>query len=215
VDLTTPGFVPPWAGRSQGPLVSPGRYHVELLLLSRAGARSIGTPQAFEVKPVPTAPSGTDFDAVAAFQQEASELMRRVAGAGEEMGRARERLRHMRAALVETPRADPALFARLDAFAASLEGLRTRLSGDRIRQEFNEPTTPSIRSRVGRVIGGHWNTRQTPTATHRRNLEIAHDAFGELRQALSALIENDLSRLESDLEAAGAPWTPGRRLPPR
>ncbi len=214
VDLSTPGFVPPWAGSPQGPLVSPGRYSAELLLLSSAGVRTMGTAQAFDVKPVPTAPAGTDFEAVAAFQQEASALMRRVASAGEEIGQLRDRLRHMRAALVETPRADPALFARLDAFGATLEGLRTRLSGDLIRGQLNESSAPSIRGRVGRVTR-HWNTRQTPTATHRRNLEIARDDFGDLSRELSALIENDLSRLESDLEAAGAPWTPGRRLPPR
>ena len=120
----------------------------------------------------------------------------------------------MRAALVETPRADPALFMRLDAFGATLEGLRTRLAGDRIRGQRNESSAPSIRNRVGRVTR-HWNTRQTPTATHRRNLEIAREDFGALRQDLSARIENDLLRLEADLEAAGAPWTPGRRLPPR
>ena len=213
VDLTTPGFTPPWAGAPQGPLAAPGRYRAELLLLSSAGVQSIGTAQEFEVKPVPTAPPGTDFDAVAAFQQEASALMRRVAGAGEEIGRTQDRLRHMRAALVETPRADPALFMQLDAFGAALEALRTRLSGDRIRGQRNESSVPSIRNRIGRVTR-HWSTRQTPTATHRRNLDIARDDFAALRQDLSVLIETDLSRLEADLEAAGAPWTPGR-LPPR
>ena len=214
VDLTTPSFTPPWAGSPQGPLAAPGRYHAELLLLSSAGVHSMGTAQAFDVKPVPTAPPGTDFNAVAAFQREVSVLMRRVAGASEEIGRTQERLRHMKAALLETPRADPALFMQLDAFGATLEGLRTRLSGDRIRGQRNESSIPSIRNRVGRVTR-HWNTRQTPTATHRRNLEIARDDFGALRQDLAALIENDLLRLEADLEAAGAPWTPGRRLPPR
>ena len=138
--------------------------------------------------------------------------MRQVAGAGEEIGRARERLRHMRAALLETPRADPALFARLDQLGAALQGLQTMLSGDPIRGRLSESTVPSIRRRVGRVIGGHWDTRQAPTATQRRNLEIAHDDFVGLRQDLSALLENTLAQLEADLEAAGAPWTPGRRL---
>jgi photosystem II stability/assembly factor-like uncharacterized protein len=215
VDLTIPGFAPPWAGPPQGPLVPPGGYRVELLLVSSAGVQSLGSPQDFNVKPVPTAPAGTDFNNVAAFQLQASELMRRVASAGEEIGRARERLRHMRAALVETPRADPALFARMDELEAALVGLQTRLSGDRTRRQLNEPTVPSIRNRVGRVVGGHWDTRQMPTATHRRNLEIAEADFAGFRQDLSAVIESDLPQLESDLEEAGAPWTPGRRLPPQ
>jgi len=214
VDFPTPGFTPPWAGPSQGPLVAPGRYEVELFLLSAAGLQSLGAPQPFDVRPVPTAPQGTDFDAVVAFQLEASELMRRVAGAGEELGQARERLRYMRAALVETPSADPVLFTRMDELGAELAVLQTRLNGDQARSRLNEPSVPSIRGRTGRVMG-HWSTRQMPTATHRRNLEIARDDFADFRRNLTSLIENELAQLESDLEAAGAPWTPGRRIPAR
>jgi hypothetical protein len=180
---------------------------------SRAGVQALAAPQRFTVKPVPTAPADTDFPAVAAFQLEASELMRRVAGAEEELGHTQERLRYMRAALVQTPNADPTLFARLDEVGSTLAGLQMRLSGDRIRRQLNESTAPSISNRVGRVISGHWDTRQTPTETHRRNLEIARSEFSLLRQELTALIETDLVQLEADLESAGAPWTPGRRIP--
>ena len=213
VEFPAGGFVPPWAGPSLGTLAAPGSYQVELFLLSRAGLQSLGTPQEFTVKPVPTAPADTDFDVVVAFQLEASELMRRVAGAGEELGNARERLRYMRAALVETPNADPELFTRMDELTAALAELQMQLNGDPARGQLREASVPSISNRVGRVIGGHWDTRQMPTATHRRNLEIASDDFAVLRGELTAFIETDLAQLESDLEAAGAPWTPGRRIP--
>jgi photosystem II stability/assembly factor-like uncharacterized protein len=213
VDLSTSGFIPPWASPPKGPLVAPGGYSVELILVSEAGSRSLGPPQEFEVKPVPTASPGTDFEAVAAFQWKTSELMRGVAGAGEEIGRVQERLRHMRAALVEAPRADPALFGRMDELGRQLNGLQTRLFGDRVRGSLNEPSAPSISGRVGQVIGGHWDTRQTPTATQRRNIEIAAEAFASWSRDLVTLIEGDLAQLEEELRAAGAPWTPGRRLP--
>lgn len=212
IDLTVPDFIPPWASAAEGPLAPPGRYSVELVLVSESGVQTLGTPQSFEVKPVPNAPPGTDFVAVAAFQQEASELMRRIASAGEEIGRARNRLRHMRAALLRTPQADPALFGRLDDLNGVLAGLQTRLNGDQVRGQLNETSVPSIRSRVGRVVDGHWGTRQTPTATHRRNLEIARTDFEAFRPDLSAVLDTTLPQLEADLEAAGAPWTPGRRL---
>jgi len=214
VEFPTGGFVPPWAEPPQGPLVAPGRYAVELVLISSGGVEQLGSPQVFEVKPVPTAPRGTDFAEVTAFQLQASELMRQVAGAGEELGRARERLSYMRAALTESPRVDPTLFARLDEVSETLTRIQTRLNGDRTRQRLNEATVPSISGRVSRVVGGHWNTRQTPTETHRRNLEIARREFGEVRQALIELIETTLPELEGALEAARAPWTPGRTIPP-
>ena len=213
VEFPTEGFRPPWGGDPQGPLVAPGHYDVELFLLSTAGLRSLSAPRAFIVKPVPTAPDGTDFRAVAAFQLETAELMRRVAGAGEELSAALERLRYMREALVQTPGADAALFTRVDSLSSALARLRTRLLGDQVRGRLDEPSVPSISERVWRVIGGHWDTRQPPTDTFRRNLEIARQDFTTLRQELTRLIEADLARLEAALEAAGAPWMPGMRIP--
>ena len=214
VDLRPAGFRAPWDAPPFGPLVTPGRYSAELLVVSAAGVRSLGAPQTFEVKPVPTAPDGTDFAAVAAFQQQTAELSRRVGGATAEIARARDRLRHMRAALVKTPRADSALYARMDATDRVVADLATRLSGDPTRQRLNEPAPPSIASRVRQVVSGHWETRLMPTATQRRDVELASTALTTLLRDLAALLDGDLTRLEQDLEKAGAPWTPGRRFPP-
>ena len=211
INLSEPDFVPPWAGSSRGPLAAPGKYSVELFLFHKGAIQALGTLQEFNVKPVPTAATGTDFMAVAAFQQKTSELSRQISGANREIKRARERLRHMKAALVETPKATPALFIRLDELEVKLAGLQTRLSGDRVRQRMNESTVPSISSRVRRVARGHWNTRQTPTETQKRNIEIAQNDFGKFRGDLVVYF-NDLSQYEATLEVAGAPWTPGRKL---
>ncbi len=51
-----------------------------------------------------------------------------------------------------------------------------------------------------------------PTATARRSLDLGREGFTVLSAELRALLEDDLVRLEEDLEAAGAPWTPGRRV---
>ena len=206
-------FVPPWVSPPQGPLAAPGVYSAELVLVSSAGVRSISSPQRFEVRPIANAPPGTDFQLVVAFQKEASELSRRVSEAGAELERTVDRFRDMRAALTETPDADPALFRRFDAFTERLQGLQIELFGDRVRPRLNESSVPSIEDRVNRVIQGHWDTRQTPTETHRRNLEIAEGEFVGLIRELRELIDGELPDLESDLEAAGAPWTRGRQLP--
>ena len=97
IDLTVPGFTPPWVGPPRGPLAAPGDYSAQLVVVTAEGAREVGLAQTFAVRAVPTAEAGTDFGAVVAFQSEASELMRRISSAGEELGRARDRLRHMRA----------------------------------------------------------------------------------------------------------------------
>ncbi len=212
IELRVPGFTPPWASPPRGPLAPPGRYSVEMLMVSVDGLQSLGSSRTFDVRPVPNTVPQTDLVAVAEFQRQANDLMRRSAGAGAEMRRANERLRHMRVALVETPRADPGLFARMDQLAMRLLDLQMRLSGDPARQRLSQSRVPSIRGRIGQVIGGHWDTRQTPTATQRRSLELAAESFEGLVRDLSELLEADLARLEADLAAAGASWTPGRQL---
>ena len=210
VDLRPPGFRAPWDVPPTGPLTAPGRYSAELVVVSASGVRRLGTPESFEVKPAPTTPSGTDFAAVAAFQQQTAELRRQVAAAEAKIRAVREQLRHMRAALLQAPRANPDLFARMDSVTQGLAALSMRLSGDPAREALNESDAPSISGRVGEVMGGHWDTRQTPTATQRRDIEIAGSALEVLTRDLKTLIEGDLARLKTDLEAAGAPWTPGR-----
>lgn len=213
VNLETPGFRPPWVRPPVGPLAAPGEYRARLVAVSGEGVRPLGEPQSFRVKPVPNLPEGTDPAAVAAFQQRTADLLRRAGGAGAEAGRVRERLRHLRAALVETPGADDEFFSRLDSIRRTLSDLEVRLNGDPERQSRNEPAAPSIRGRLGQTAGGHWGTRQMPTATQQESVRLAGEEFETLAAELKSLVERDLAALEADLEAAGAPWTPGRRIP--
>lgn len=213
IRMSTGGFQAPWASDPQGPLAAPGTYGAELFLLSGEAFTSLGEPQEFVVKPVPTAPPGTDFVAVADFQFRVSELAREMDGASAEIGRMRDRLRHMRAALVETPKADASLFTRVDEMNRRLEEMNLQFSGDRIRGRWNMPSVPSIRGRLGYVQYGHWDTRQEPTETQRTSFQIAEREFATFLSEFRTLVEVELVRLEDDLAAAGAPWTPGRRLP--
>ena len=125
---------------------------------------------------------------MADIQLRVSELAREMAGAGAEMGRIRDRLRHMRAALVQTPKADPSLYSRMDELNQRLEEMNLEFSGDPIRGQWNMPSVPSIRGRVGYVQSGHWGTRQEPTETQRTNIEIAEREYAAFIGGLQALI---------------------------
>ena len=211
ITLTEPGFKPPWADDAEGPLAAPGKYTVELFIEHDGSLESQGTPQEFTVKPVPASVSDADLMAVAEFQKKASELMRQVSGASRKISEARERLRHLEAALKQTPKATPGHFARWNELEEKLAGLQMRLSGDPVRQGLNESTPPSISGRVQQVASGHWRTRQLPTKAHQENIEIATLDFAQFREGLRAFLQ-ELEQYEADLEAAGAPYTSGRKF---
>ena len=86
-----------------------------------------------------------------------------------------------------------------------------RLWGDPIRQGFSESTLPSISGRVGQIVWGHWDTRQIPTKTFERNLEIATLDFAQFSEDLRTYF-TELEKYEAALEAAGAPYTRGRKF---
>jgi len=215
IELETPDFQPPWASVPQGPLVAPGRYSVEIALVSASGVQTLAEPQSFEVRSVPGAAlPDPDPAGAAAFNAETAELMRHAAGAAAEISRTGERLRHLDAALRAAPDAEPGFFAELQELRARLAALRVRIAGDPIRGRLNEPEVPSVLQRLGRAAGG-WGSRQAPTATQRASVAVARQAFESASAELRALIETDLPAFEAKLDAAGAAWTPGRRLPSR
>jgi chromosome segregation ATPase len=181
---------------------------VELFVLNNGELKSQGTPQNFKVKPVnEVAPA--DLKAIASFQEQTSELYRQISGANRKLSEASKKLRFIKTALKETAKASPELFATMNTLDKGLADLRMQLTGDRTRQQMNESTIPSIMSRVGNVIYGHWSTTQLPTETQKRNIKIAESGFKTFQPSSEAFFR-DLASYENALENAGAPWTPNR-----
>ncbi len=211
VELDPPAFRAPWDDPSKGPLVAPGRYSVELVIVSAEGVRTLSSAQEFEVKAVPNLAPGTDPSAVAAFQQRTADAARRSAFVASELSGLRDQLKQMRATLAHTPRASPALYAQLDKVNGAVAELGMRLNGDPARQKLSESDIRSVSDRIGMVRSGHWDTRQMPTETQRRDLARAETDVTRLESDLKSLILGDVARLEAAFTEAGAPWTPGRR----
>ena len=209
IRLSQPAFKPPWAGDPQGPLAAPGSYSVQLYIVQNGELTAQGAPQKFEVKPVPTTDENSDLQKIAAFQQQTGELMRSIASARQALSETDDRLRHLAAALKQTPKAGKSHFADHQQLKEELAALRLRLSGDPIRGALDESSAPSISSRVGQVIYGHWNTRQAPTSTQKRNIEIASRDFEAFQSDLRLYLD-DLAEFEKDMEEFGAPYTRGR-----
>ncbi|HEV8376046.1 MAG TPA: glycosyl hydrolase [Candidatus Polarisedimenticolia bacterium] len=210
-DLTPPSGDDPFQDLPIGPLAAPGSYRVSLAKRVDGKVTPLGEPQRFEAVPlgVGTLPV-KDREALAAFQRKTARLQRAVLGAIATAEEARNRLKLLKQALLDTPGADPRLSTEARALEVRLRDLQEALSGDSVRSARNEPTSPSISGRVQQVITGHWTSTSDATGTHRRNYEIAAAEFKDVLDKLRVLVTIDLDRLEKEAEGAGAPWTPGR-----
>jgi photosystem II stability/assembly factor-like uncharacterized protein len=211
VQLKPSGEPSPFADKPRGPMVAPATYTVTLGKLVDGKLTPLAEPQSFTPKPLglavlPAADTAAELD----FQRKTARLQRAVLGAAQAAGEAQVRIDHIKKALLETPDADPKLGEEVRAIEARLRDLDVALTGDPIRARYNEPVPPAIVDRVQTVVGGHWAASSAATATHRESYRIASQEFAPVLEQLRQLIEEDLEGLESKLEAAGAPWTPGR-----
>ncbi len=193
-----------------GPLVVPGVYTVALAKRVDGVTTPLDSAVSFDVAPLGLASlPEPDRAALTAFQQQTASLQRAVLGAVKAAGEMHGRLDHLRKAALETPDAPAAWRDTIDALESRLEDLQIELEGDSTVRRRSEPTPPAIGDRVAQVVYGHWTSTSAPTTTHRRNHEIAAQAFAPVLEGLRA-VETDLAALETEMEAAGAPWTPGR-----
>ena len=211
IDLKGDRFRPPWWSPPQGPMVLPGTYTVTMSQRVDGVTTSLSSPKTFEVKPLDQkSPLLTDDRAgLLAFQKKTAELHRAVSGAAKSMAEMDKRVAHLKVAIDKTPAASDALAHRLRVIETSLKDLRVQLFGDSTVRGRNEPAPWSIRRRVNSVVGGHWNSQASVTGTHRRAYEIAAKQF---ETALTGLRRAALylDGVESELEQASGPWTPGR-----
>jgi len=194
-----------------GPLVVPGRYTVSFATRVAGVVTRAGAPQSFDVQAMnrSSLPEANRVE-TAAFNEKTARLQRAVLGAVEAAAEAQQHIDHIKKALDNTPAADSKLPADIRAIEHRLKDLQVSLSGDSVMARRSFPTPASITDRVGAIVGAQFATTSPITGNSQQAYEIAADEFTGVLEQLRQLIEVDVKRVESGMEAAGAPWTPGR-----
>ncbi|MEM8963008.1 MAG: glycosyl hydrolase [Acidobacteriota bacterium] len=210
VSLSTPDLSIPWVSAPIGPLAAPGDYTVEIAKRVDGEITQLAGPEPFTATPLGNPTLGEiDREANLAFQKKTARLQRAVVGANSALGELEGRIPYLKAAIDQTPEADPALGTRLRDVQATMREISTSLRGDFTKGRRQAPTSPSILNRIGTVVFGHWTTISYATSTHQDHYRIAAEEFGPVLDSLKAAA-SEIEAIEAALEAAGASWTPGR-----
>ncbi|HUO24837.1 MAG TPA: hypothetical protein VMU61_04165 [Candidatus Aquilonibacter sp.] len=196
---------------AQGPLVMPGNYSVRMFEKVRGVVTELGEPQSFTVE-TEGASSVSDADRAAKeeFSRKVARLYRAVSGALHTANDVETRMKSIRQALQQTPAVEKQLGAVADSLEARNREILRALRGDTALAKLNEQVPTSINDRIESVMEGERFSLARPTQTDIDAYNIAGTEFSEQLARLRTLVEVDLAKLESDMEAAGAPWTPGR-----
>jgi photosystem II stability/assembly factor-like uncharacterized protein len=196
---------------ANGILVLPGTFSVRAFQKVGGVVTELGAAQSFKVV---TEGQGSmnagDLAAREEFHRKEARLYRAVSGATHTAHEIQDRLKLIREALRETPAAQKQLDAEADAIEQNNRLILRALSGDTEIAKRNELVASSINDRVEAIMEGERFSLAKPTQSHVEDYNIAAAEFAEQLGRLRTLVGVDLAKLEKDMEAAGAPWTPGR-----
>ncbi|HXG84588.1 MAG TPA: hypothetical protein VNI84_11225, partial [Pyrinomonadaceae bacterium] len=201
----------PYFQTPSGSLVMPGKYKVSFARRVNGVMTPLSAPQEFTVTVEGLAGmSAEDRNALVEFQQKVGRLQRAVSGALETASALKPRLALIKRALLDTPGAGDKLLDDAANIDKRTNEILRSLRGDVILRGRNENTAPAIGDRVSAIVGAQRMSTARPTRTQMTQYAVAAQDFEQVLAQLRNLIEVDLARLEKEMEAAGAPWTPGR-----
>ena len=209
VSTPAPSFYNPFSGKSEGPLVAPGKYTVSMAVSQNGELKAIGNTETITVKPIDNK-SLPPKDAIAstAFKKKVEDVARVQTAVSSAISDALAEISEIRRTLgkLETPQ--PMWLKEAISIETKLEELERRVDGDPIQFQLDMDPTPSISARLGKIIGEGKYSSSDPTGTHQASLAIAKEELVPVVNELKVILEKDLPDLRKKLQEAGAPYTP-------
>jgi photosystem II stability/assembly factor-like uncharacterized protein len=197
-----------------GPLALPGKYTVAVTQLAGGETKELVAPTEFEIEPLAWASlEQPNRQAILEFCRQAARLQNAVIAANQIMSEVDERLSTVQQTIKSHPQLDRGLAEEARQLQLRLTKIRQRFDGDALVGRYNEPVYPGLNSRLQGMVLASFSASTGPTGTHRKLYDIASQEFDEAVVELRQLVDADLAGLHQKLDAAQAPWTPGRKIP--
>lgn len=220
-DLTYSGVQPvrvkdkfnPTAPTMSGTMVLPGKYSVELEMVTRDGVKNLAGPVFFntEVLRNTTLPA-PDRKELVAFQKSANELARAMRGTERFISDLAKRVEYVKQAIINTPQADYNLLTEASNIAEELDDLLFLFNGEpaKASQEEVPPQHVPLNNRLSVLAYTHWRSTAPLTETEKTAYNTLAEEFPPVLEKAKSIYKEELLKLENKLENLGAPWTPGR-----
>ena len=192
-----------------GALVVPGKYTVTLAKRIDGAVTPLQGSQTIEVLAEGPA-TREDRVAMAEFQEKLAKLQKALTATTQTATEAGTRLNAIRRAIDATPSLSLKLREDCIRLERQLNEINMALNGDRVWRATNEGVPASISEHVQSAAGPTRGTTGRPTRTAMEQYQIASDLLAAEIPKVRKLVETDIKALEKQLDAAGAPPTPGR-----
>jgi photosystem II stability/assembly factor-like uncharacterized protein len=194
-------------------MVLPGKYFVSIAQFVRGEITELLGPEPFNVVPLNnTTLPAENREELVAFQNEISELYKVISGTEEFAETLLERTRTNKQAVQRSTTASAELMAKVEKVESQLDDILWKFNGQEAKasQEENWPAPPSINDRLGAIVWTHYRSTSGITQTQREQFDILKEEFPPILADLKNIYDVALPEIEKELDAIGAPYTPGR-----
>lgn len=203
----------PFTVESDAMPVLPGKYSVDLELVTKDTVLAVGERKSFQVTKLNnvTLPANDNSELVA-FQKEVDELARVIRGADRLTNELTDKLLHIKQSVHANPKASGELMMAIDAALEGLYEIKWRFRGEipKASSEERIPAQVTINDRLGALQSVHSRSSSGVTGTQRMVYEILETELPPVLEKLDKIANKLVPEIEVMLDAIGAPWTPGR-----
>ncbi|MEM7782733.1 MAG: glycosyl hydrolase [Planctomycetota bacterium] len=197
-----------------GPLAIPGKYTVDITQTVDGETTELVAATEFAIEPLNFGQTETpDRKQIMAFVKKAQDLSKSVSGASSVANQASETVSQIKSVIERSTDLDPAMLNEVRQIEIKLMDIDEKFNGDPTKPRRNEPELPGFNSRLRTMMFGAMGSTEGPTGTHKRQYEIVKGQFESVLADLKEVVLGDIPALNKKLDAANAPWTPGRSIP--
>jgi len=198
--------------RGGGIQVMPGTYKVSLYIVAKGETKDIVTSVPFICKPLGLATfPATDLKARYGWISDASEFSRTIYGTMNYTTELSNKVNAVMQALIQTPAASAEMMKEAQRINKELDDILFTFNGPEAKASSEEipPIDMPLSDRLSEMASASYGTTGDITTTAKEQLEILQVEFPPILERVKKAGQ-DLHNLDMQLDAAKAPWTPGR-----
>ncbi len=200
----------PFSSPEKGYPVLPGIYKVSLSKFQNGVYTDLDANTTVKAVPLNNATiKAEDQKSVDAFNKKVAEMRRLSSMVQRYQGDLSNKLKYIKAAYLQTPKLPLSVNNEALALEEKLRQISVKMNGDPTLSSREFETDPGINGRVFSIIGSVWDISGGPTGTMEKTYSETIKEVDKIINEIN-IINDEVSKLEMQLEKAGAPYTPGR-----
>jgi len=210
INLSSSSFYNPFAGVSEGTLVEPGKYTVQMDYFIDGESTPLVEAKEFTVTLLDnTVLPAEDREVKVRFQRDVATLQGEINSYSRILSEISDKVKYFEVAILRLEKPIQELSSDMKKIKDNLRDINVLFYGDNIKRRLDMQQIPTPSSRVGIIANEQKYSTASPTGTHINSFEIAKEEFFPLKSKVDLLVEK-VKNLEDKMKSLGAPYTPGR-----